>query len=254
MKNIKKNNSEWWHDFFDPLFGEIVLDRSDDQENEETLRFLKNTLSINSGARIYDQCCGTGSLSKLLIKNDMNVYGVDVIPAYIEKTKSMQNKANVFVCADARHYRPKGEFDAVINWYTSFGYSVDDEDNIKMLIRAFECLKVGGKIALDITNIGIAMQRAHSIAHYKKQTPSGLISIERNFFFDADKGMRGSHWKYIMPDGQVHEKEGSSRLFSPTELRSMLIQVGFKNCAFYGDLDCSPLTVDSPRCIVIAEK
>jgi SAM-dependent methyltransferase len=44
-------------------------------------------------------------------------------------------------------------FDAAINIFSSFGYFIDDGDDLKMLQSAGRSLKNGGKLIIDLENI-----------------------------------------------------------------------------------------------------
>ena len=280
---------EWWNDFFDDVFASVVLDRPDPRERKDTLQCLENMLQLKKGDSVFDQCCGTGAISHTLAGAGYNTHGVDVIPSYIDQAQTHANAipaeddANIdandaysdrqcndnglhradhsprlvsctFVCADARNYAPAGIFDAAINWYTSFGYSQDDADNIKMLKQIHSALKIGGRLAMDITNMSASYRKAEETTRYEQDTKLGRITIERDYFFDVANGMRGSNWRYTLPDGTTQEKSGISRLYSPRELTAILEKVGFEVLNFYGDLQLSPLSLDSTRCICVAQK
>lgn len=245
---------EWWHDFFDDVFASVLLQRQDAQEQSQTLAFLENVLQLQKGDNVFDQCCGVGSVSMILAAAGYKAHGVDIIPSYIVQANQGKHEDTSFACADARRYAPEGTFDAAINWYTSFGYSQDDADNIKMLERLYDAVKQGGRVALDITNMSASFRGAERVKSYEQETHLGCVKVERRFYFDVAKGMRGSHWRYIMPDGTIHEKEGVSRLYAPRELQALLEGVGFKVLDFYGSLTGDKLSLDSERCICVAEK
>lgn len=247
---------EWWHDFFDDLFADIVLKREDQADNLKTIHFLEQVLELSKGALIFDQCCGMGDMSRLFNNHHYATIGIDIIPAYIKGAKQRRASESLahFEVADARDYVTSEPCDAAINWYTSFGYSEDDQDNIKMLECAYKSLKPGAKFALDITNITASYRKGEGLSYYEQETEQGLVKIERRYFFDLAKGMRGSVWRYEMPDGDVFEKTGRSRLYAPRELQNLLEKAGFCDVTFYGDLEGGPLRLDSERCIAIARK
>lgn len=258
MQILQSQQTEWWHDFFDDLFADVVLQRNDPEECKKTKTFLNNVLSLKEDDLIFDQCCGAGDISLLLNKQGYNTIGIDIIPSYIKKAQTSASqlglKSSQFDVADARTYVPQTPCDAAINWYTSFGYSADDKDNIRMLDCLYKSLKPDAKVVMDITNMATSIRNGETISHYTQQTDDGVVEIERQFFFDLENGMRGSIWRYHMPDGTHHEKAGSSRLYAPRELKTMFLQTGFDNIHFYGDLDGGTLKLDSPRCFIVGQK
>ncbi len=256
----KQDKNEWWTGFFDDVFAAVVLERPDPQERADTNAFLARHLNLRAGDHVFDQCCGTGGVSIPLAHAGYRVSGVDIIPSYIETALLSAASEGVqglcsFACADGRDYVPQGApCDAVINWYTSFGYSPDDADNIRMLHCAAAALKEGGKIALDLTNMAASLRAAEQERHYTRDTAFGTVTVTRRYFFDLAAGMRGSVWRYVLPDGKIVEKTGSSRLYAPREIAAMLAQAGFENTVFYGDLNDGALGLDTVRCICIATK
>ena len=51
----------WWVPFYDYLLAEILLVR-DGAEITDTLSFLRR-VGLHDGDRVFDQCCGIGSLA-----------------------------------------------------------------------------------------------------------------------------------------------------------------------------------------------
>ncbi|HEV2655587.1 MAG TPA: hypothetical protein VGT82_11540, partial [Ktedonobacteraceae bacterium] len=57
----------------------------------------------------------------------------------------------------------------------------------------------------------------------------------------------------LFPDGRRSEHKQSIRIYTLTELARMLAEVGMHLQEYYGDLDGSPLTLDS-RLVVLGQK
>ncbi|MFJ6725399.1 hypothetical protein ACIQPQ_10810 [Streptomyces sp. NPDC091281] len=55
-------------------------------------------------------------------------------------------------------------------------------------------------------------------------------------------------------DGHVEPFHGSSRLYTPEDLRTALAEAGFTVHGAFGGCDGSSLTGDSTRCIVVARR
>ena len=53
----------WWQALYDELLAEVLLVRSEDAEQEATLAYLTEALDLAPGRRVFDQCCGIGSLA-----------------------------------------------------------------------------------------------------------------------------------------------------------------------------------------------
>ena len=105
--------SEWWVNFFDDVYGDLILHTFDAKEIKESVTFIVNEFSINKETRIYDQCCGKGSMSLPLLEKTPHIYGCDIIPSYIKAIQSQTSKGK-FIAADAREYRPDEDMDIII--------------------------------------------------------------------------------------------------------------------------------------------
>lgn len=254
-----KAEEQWWEEFYDETFSTLLLDRDDDKTLPDVVAFLKNKLHLNPGDVIFDQCCGTGSISHALAKEGFKACGVDLIPSYIKKAQLIAQEQNLdclFDTGDAFSYTTAAPCDAAINWYTSFGYVEDDQKNIEMLHRVYGSLKPGGYFALDYSHGPGQLRKAtqsetEEITH---ELPEGTLHVTREYYFDLIRGMRGSTWTYTFPDGQQQQKSGESRLYMPKDIYELVKKAGFADIEFYGDYKGAKLELDSPRCICVARK
>lgn len=255
MKDAAKN---WCEEFFDDLFAEHHLVRSEDKEMRDTLAFLKDKLHLRSGGKILDQCCGVGSLSIAMAKMGYDVAGFDLIPSYIDRAKRDAAAAGVscdFETGDAHAYIYRDPRDAVVNWWTSFGYAKDDAQNIKMLRCAAASLKSGGYFVLDYMN---APQRLRDFAKGDvaySETKKADCTIVWESRLDRASEMIVKKWICQGADGRKVEKQGGgAKLYSSAQLERMLAECGFVDITFYGSIGGEALTGSSPRCIAVARK
>ena len=140
--------SPWWRSLYDDLVAELFLVRRDSRELEEIVEFLATRLAVHAGNLVFDQCCGTGSLSLPLARRGVRVVGVDQSPAYVDRANRDAvglGTACRFEAGDAFEYVPPEPCDAAFNWGTGFGNDADDARNLTMLRRAFDGLKPGGR-------------------------------------------------------------------------------------------------------------
>lgn len=254
----EQSKTEWWEDFFDDTFADLMLDRGDEEEPARTGDFLFDKLGLKKGDTVFDQCCGIGDMSHMLARRGCRAIGVDIIPSYTErarKTAEADGLDCAFHTGDGFKFLPDEPCDAAINWWTSFGYSDDDELNIEMFRRAFESLKPGAAFALDYMNTPWLMRNYGKRRERAVKTDTGTWLVTRETKLDLERGMIIHKFIYIDPHGERREKQGGgAKLYMPHELARMLRNTGFTDIAFYGDLDASALTLDSTRCIAVARK
>lgn len=253
---MDNNTPNWWSDLYDDNLANILLESKDKSDAEATLQFLQNIVGLKHGQHVLDQCCGTGRISELLSMNH-TVIGVDIIPRYIDiaRSKISRGSSNAqYFCDDALTFYLRNPVDLAINWWTGFGYSEDDNINIKMLEMAYSSLRVGGLYALDFMNVPGIYRGFQRDVMTSVDTPAGELTLVRRSEIDFVSDTLLKEWRYFC-EGTVNvSKKSAVRLYTPGQLSSMFKRVGFKSIKLYGDLGGGPLTLDSPRCIVVGEK
>lgn len=249
------NQNSWWKDFFDADFSAILLDRENDPSLAPTAEFLIATLNLKQGDRVFDQCCGTGAVSRALAEKGINVIGIDQAGHYIDRAKSLSRQQRLtgtfFEEADAFEYVTPEKCDAAINWYSSFGYTEDDDINIRMMDRVKESLKSGGLFALDYMNVPNLLANFQPIYTRSHDQDSDKVIVHKHTAIDEKRGMVGSKWVYNFPDGTSKEANGESRLYMPEDIISLMKQAGFIDIRSYGSFDKKPCDESQPRCIVV---
>jgi SAM-dependent methyltransferase len=247
----------WWEALYDDLLADAMLVRDDDGDVEQTVDFLITHLGLWPGARVFDQCCGIGSLAIPLARRGFPVVGLDQAKHYIErasKDAKARRASARFVAGDAREVVPLRDADGAFNWWTSFGYGDDDADNARMLARAFEALAPGRWFALDTMNLASVLRGFQRDVVIRRPTPRGEVLLWRRSEIDLVRGRMDKKWHYRLPDGRVVEHASSLRLYLPDAVAALLRQVGFGEVRLLGGLDGAPVSLDSPRLIALARR
>lgn len=254
---MKHMESKWWERLYDELLAEMLLERADGAEVDETLAFLQKALALTPGARVFDQCCGIGSLSIPLAQRGFRVSGCDLMPAYVERAMRKASGLGLeldLVAADAFEHVAVPTCDAAFNWWTSFGYATSDQQNASMLAGAFSSLRPNARFALDFMNVPGVLRGFLPRVETRRNTRYGEVTLVRDSAVDLRAMAMTKRWSYRLPDGSLVEHDSWVRLYSPNELVSLVASVGFTDIALYGGLKFEALTLDSPRCIVVARR
>lgn len=248
-------SADWWIPFYDALLAETLLVRSDPREVEDTALFLIEKLQLRPGARVFDQCCGIGSLANPLAAKGYVLHGVDQAEEYIRRARAAAESDEVqFVAADARDHVLSPPADGAFNWWTSYGYCPTREENRRMLAAAHDSLRPGGRFALDTMNVPGVLRAFEAETITRRSIPQGEVELVRHSRVDLDTGRIHKRWTYRL-DGEVHtEHDSSVQLSMPHELAADLQSVGFEVLANYGGIDGRELTIDDHRCILIARR
>lgn len=240
-------DSTWYRKWFCEEYALAYAHRGE----EEALRqvdFAVRRLGLTDGARVLDLCCGAGRHSEILCRRGFEVSGVDLSEDLILMASKRTGRARL-ARADMRRVPFAGGFDAVLSFFTSFGYFEKDGENAAVLDEVSRLLRPGGKFLLDYLNPAHVIK---SLEPEGERKCGGLVFKERRRI-DENRG-RVEKTITLEKNGVVKRFEESVRLFSPDEIRGMMVAAGLKVLAVYGDFDSSEFNDDSPRMIVLAEK
>ncbi len=138
-----------------------------------------------------------------------------------------------------------GRFDAVLNWFTAFGYYPDEElHGVLRGVRA--ALRDGGRFLLEMNSLTNMMTR------YR---PEGVTERDGDFLlelrrYDPLRGGFDSEFVAIR-DGDVRRYPVFIRSPTFTELRDWLLAAGFSRVDGFGE-DGEPLTHEHRRTLWLA--
>lgn len=225
-----------------------------ERSDQETTAIL-DRLALPAGAEILDAPCGHGRIANRLAARGHRVTGLDASERYLEVARAEAEKLGVsvdYVRGDLRSLPWTGRFDAIVNWFTSFGYFGDDEDRA-VLRGMYAALKPGGSLLLET----LARDRVVRSLPAPDWPPRVLMLQERGddflldrITFDEDTGSTSTE-RIVIRDGRVRRTHFSVRMFTPTEIASWMRHAGFSDVSVT-DGDGAPFTLESRRMLVLA--
>lgn len=190
----------------------------------EYIAFLIRLASKKLGVRyrkVLDLACGAGRHHRYLREEGFEVYGIDSNEELIGLAKE-RNKGyeDYYKVEDMRSIDYEEEFDVVLSWYTSFGFS--DEENKLVLRNVYRALKPSGVFILDVP---VKWREMMSITPHEE----GLVEVVRLKSIDRYRfEYRAELYK--------EEERGLTRLaelgltitvYPPDVLKRMLEEAGF---------------------------
>ena len=223
-----------------------------DERTKQELQFLTRILKINKDQKVLDIPCGFGRHSILLAKKWCQVTGIDTNKYFIQEAKKRGKGSGAkYIQWDMLKLKYKAEFDVVINLFTSFGY-FDDAANERVLQNFYNALKEGGKLVIDMIN------RDRIVQTYTKGIRKDYTMIDKDIMleeesFDLLTGRLHNNKKFIIKNKEIHVPY-SLRIYTYTEIRDLLQNVGFTVTGVYGDYRWSAYSLTSKRLIIMAQK
>jgi len=216
--------------------------------------FLVEALEPPEGGRVLDLCCGHGRHAVRLAERGYRVTGLDLSAYHLQLARKAARERGVeveWVRADMREVPGRNRFDAVVNLFTAFGYFDEEQEDQRVLNGVARALKPGGRFLIDLMNRDSLMRRFQE-SGCSQGPEGGYVAEIRDF--DIHRGRINVDMLYFPKDGKTKRHWHSIRLYTYTELATMLTKAGLTVVRTWGNYDGSGFSRQSPRMIVMAEK
>jgi len=151
------NNTAWFKQWFDSVFYHQLYSNRSEKEARDFIDVLLDELTPPANASMLDLGCGAGRHAKYLASKAFKVTGLDLSASSIRTAKKFESNLH-FARHDMRNPFGKNSFDYVFNFFTSFGYFKNEEENHQVIRNVYDALKPGGLLVLDYLNVVVAGQ------------------------------------------------------------------------------------------------
>ena len=258
MVTAKRKNNEWYSEeagFFGSGYLKEYASVLSLEKTKKEVAFLVKALHLKRGMKILDLCCGHGRHTIPLAKKGYVMTGQDINGFFLKEAVKATERAKLkirWIKSDMGEIPFEEEFNVVLNLFTAFGYFEKDKENEKVLHQVAKALKRKGKFFIDVQN------RERII---KQFSPNNWRENEDNSFllerreFDFVTGSILEQRIRISKKGKIEKLPLITlRMYTVAELVAMCKRAGLHIKSIYGDYDEVPLTFESKRCIIVAEK
>lgn len=241
--------------WYDRAFGEHysrIYRRRDDAEAARHVALATAALGLTRRHRVLDLCCGGGRHLRELRARGIAPWGLDRSAALLAEARRDSETARRLVRGDMRRLPfGDGSFDAVVSFFTSFGYFFDEAENRQVLSEVARVLRDGGGALIDL------MDRRTVIATLVTESErhvDGRVVRERRRI--SDDGTRVEKDIELDPgDGELLVFHESVRMYDLEEARESLAGAGLELRDVFGDFDGVPYDPGAtPRMILVARK
>ena len=218
--------------------GPVMFDARRFAEAPTEVELVLALLEVDPPAAILDLGCGPGRHLLELARRGYRVTGVDATASFLEtawRSARSEGLSVELVHEDMRRFVRAESFDAVISMATSFGYFDDPEDDRGVLVNVSRSLRREGVVLMELMGKEVVA----------RTLKSRDWSQEQSAFLLTEQRVRDD-WSWVdnrlifLADGVQHEFVLSHRLYSASELASVLSAAGFSSVQAYGDLTGSP--------------
>jgi SAM-dependent methyltransferase len=217
---------------------------------DEDVASILTAVQASPGSTILDLGCGPGAHAIGFARLGHHVTGVDTSSRLLDRARLAAGAQGVeveWVEADMRELRRPSSFDLICSLYVSFGY-FDDSENRRVLENVCTSLAPDGVLVMDLIGKEIA---ARSGRNERRHEVDGVLYIERCSSTD-DWASMTSEWMVIR-EGVRADFRVKQRLYAGTELRELLLSVGFVEVQLAGGLDgAMPYDQSASRLVAIA--
>jgi SAM-dependent methyltransferase len=246
--NCTVHPKEWFETWFDSKYYHQLYQNRDEAEAEFFLNNLIKKIGFEKNTKILDLACGRGRHANFLATKGYQVSGYDLSKSSIEYAKNSTDFPINFQVKDMRIPFGDGEFDVILNLFTSFGYFENEKQNLKVMQNIAAALNNNGLAVIDYLNPLLAKK-----ALLKKETKElGVIKFEiakhtcDTFihkiitFSDADT---------------THRFSEKVMLIYPEQFNNYFELSGLKLIQTFGDYSLNTYQPDtSPRMIMVVRK
>ena len=241
------NDESFWRDMYPFMFTEQRFFEAE-QQVEKVLN-----LTRPAGRRVLDLCCGPGRFAVPLALHDYQVTGVDVTGYLLEKAAAYaeEKEAEVeWIQSDMRDFARPGQYDLILNLFTSFGYFDDKEEDVEVLDKIYLNLRPGGACLIDV--LGKECLARIFLPALTEVLPDGSRVVQVNQVFDDWTRVR-AEWVLIR-DGKAKSYRFHFTIYSGLELRERMEGSGFVDVRLYGGLDGDEYDTRAQRLIAVGRK
>ncbi|MCL2184410.1 MAG: class I SAM-dependent methyltransferase [Treponema sp.] len=207
---------------------------------------------LTSAPKILDLCCGLGRISTELAMMGFSVTGVDLNESFLNTAKedALAENLNIeYIHSDARTFIRPDFFDTIVNLYISFGYFENRQDDLKVLRNAYTSLKKDGTFIIETLGKEIAVRDFIENEWFERAGCKVLTSYAP---LDSWAFLK-NRW-ILLKDGKKVEKTFVQRLYSGSELKTILQEAGFEKIDIYGDWDESSYDQHARMLIAVCNK
>lgn len=233
----------WYQEWFGEEYLELYAHR-DENEARLQVAFFRQQCGPLEGP-VLDLACGMGRHMQELQAHGYRAAGCDLSFTLL-LTGIREYGAMPVARADMRQLPfCDGVFAGLVNFFTSFGYFTDEDENLQVVREMARVLDRGAVFLFDYLNVH---RELDNLVHREaRDTPFGMVRIERWF----DRSDRSFNKRITIREKRYLERV---RGYDLDEISAMFASCSLSIHSAFGNFDGSEFTHTSPRLILVGSR
>lgn len=242
------------------MFAEFYDSLTDNVEYQKRAEYIVNILKKKHNhemGQTLDLACGTGTLTILLNKMGVDVYGVDASTEMLSVAfqKALKEDLHMlFVCQKMQNLNLYSKLDTCVCTLDSLNHITDEKQFRKAISKVSDFMNKDGLFLFDVNTVykhrevlrdNTFVYETDEVFCVWQNTPADndIIEIDLDFFVKEDDG---SYTRF--------SESFDERAYTLDSIKEALSEAGFELEAVYGDMSYEPPKEDEERIIVVARK
>jgi SAM-dependent methyltransferase len=245
----KSVGTDWYATAFNALYPVIYAHRTVEAAAPEA-DFAAGQMDLRHADRVLDLCCGNGRHMARLSRYTDELTGLDYSGDLLQIARKQLGPSSRLLRGDMRTLPFDVHFDVVMNFFTSFGYFTDPDENMAVAEGIYRVLKPDGRFFMDYLNPAHVKK---TLVPHSERTQDGYRIIEDRWIDEATQ--RVNKTMVVDHEGETVLRSGESvRMYDRKELASLLGAAGLAIDRVFGDYSGATFDEDQPRMIIVGHK
>lgn len=230
----------WYQEWFGQEYLELYAHRDEGEARRQVEFFRRRVGAI--GGPVLDLACGSGRHLAELRANGYSAVGLDLSWVLLRTARERESGLRLARADMRRLPFCDGSVNGLVNFFTSFGYFDNEDDNAGVVREMTRVLSPGAPFLFDFMNAQRELRGL--VKHETKELDGQRVTIQR----------------WFEPESRTFNKriaiEGRSfiervRAYELDEIQRLFTESGLVVETVHGDFDGAPFHDDSPRLIIV---